>query len=209
MLGVMFCGACSGLPAASPLLRSTDEAASFQTFGRAEYCGGTVADSRDALFRRSFCAAADEPEVVELTPARMAELQDVQKAANADIRYRSTTSWSPLSASGDCKTYSARKQLELLARGWPQGALRIATAYVPQTGGGDYHYHAVLLVDTDRGTLVLDNRYERPRRWEELEYVWMTAQTPGRTEWARLPAAPERVALAMRRAASTVQVASR
>ena len=37
-----------------------------------------------------------------------------------------------------------------------------------ETGG----YHAVLLVDTDKGTFALDNRFETVWNYDELDYTW-------------------------------------
>ena len=80
----------------------------------------------------------------------------------------------------------------------PAGALRIATAFVDDGSPQHLTYHAVLLVDTDRGTLVLDSRHRTPRPWQDLAYVWMTAQIPGSGgAWARLPAEPAAVRMAM------------
>jgi predicted transglutaminase-like cysteine proteinase len=167
-------------------------------FGVADYCrdAGGRGDPQDLSFRQSVCSGAPRPAVAVLTPERRRDLEEVQTEINAAIGYRPTTTWDPLAAEGDCKTYSARKELELLRRGWPAGALRIATAFV-RDGRYRYQYHAVLLVDTDRGTLVLDNRHDAPLPWDETAYIWMTAQAPGRAGWIRLRADPAEVALAL------------
>lgn len=103
-----------------------------------------------------------------------------------------------MESAGDGKTYAARKALELLDRGWPASAMRIAPAFVDDGGRQQYVYHAVLFVDTDRGTMVLDSRQQTARRWSDLPYNWMTAQTRGRSDrWLRLAADPEKVRLAL------------
>jgi predicted transglutaminase-like cysteine proteinase len=166
--------------------------------GVADYCrdAGDRGDPRDLSFRQSVCGDAPQPAVAVLTPQRRRDLEEVQAEINAAVGYRPTTSWDPLAPEGDCKTYSARKELELLRRGWPAGALRIATAFV-KDGHYRHQYHAVLLVDTDRGTFVLDNRREAPQPWDETAYIWMTVQAPGRARWVRLRADPDEVALAL------------
>ena len=54
---------------------------------------------------------------------------------------------------GDCEDYALTKRYLLMAAGWPSGALRIATGKTPEGIG-----HAVLIVSTNRGDLVLDSR---------------------------------------------------
>ena len=79
-----------------------------------------------------------------------------------------------------------------------EGATRIATAFVDDGSRQQYVYRAVLLADTDQGTIVLDSRQPEPRRWEDVDYIWMTAQTAGRGDrWVRLAADPGKVRIAL------------
>ena len=189
--------AAAGEPRSSLLV--DNGAAAPVAFGHAEYCAAAAArdDARDRQFRAAFCNGSGEGEVVELTDERKRNLELVQSKVNRAVAYRATRSWDPLASEGDCKTYAARKELELLALGWPAGALRIATAFVDDKGPHANEYHAVLLVDTNSGTFVLDNRYERPRRWEDLPYVWISARATRAMTWARLPADERAVSVAL------------
>jgi predicted transglutaminase-like cysteine proteinase len=168
-------------------------------FGFADYCDqGTRPTAAEQRFSKAFCHPEVTAGVVQLTPERGRELADVQQSVNAAITYHVTTTWDPNALQGDCKTYSARKELELLSRGWPAGAMRIATAFVDDGGRQEFAYHAVLLIATDHGTLALDSRRPRPAHLEELHYIWMTEQSRGNgTGWVRLAADPAAVKAAM------------
>jgi predicted transglutaminase-like cysteine proteinase len=204
VMAALLLGACSAVPERGTVLQSLDAAP--QPFGSAADCAAAQQMQGGAAqaFWDDFChpAAAREAAVVTLTPERYRELEDVQHDVNAKIAYASTVSWNPLAGAGDCKTFVARKALELLERGWPAGALRIATAFVNDHSPQQLEYHAVLLVDTDRGTLVLDSRQRAPRPWRQVSYIWMTAQARGASAgktsgWTRLPADPTQVEMAL------------
>lgn len=75
---------------------------------------------------------------------------------------------------GDCDDYALTKRY-LLRGEFPdhRQCFRLATCWV-ETG----EYHAVLLVDTNRGTYVLDNRERNIISWESLDYTWDKIQRP-------------------------------
>lgn len=75
---------------------------------------------------------------------------------------------------GDCDDYVLTKRA-LLREAFPDNheAFRIATCW-DETG----EYHAVLMVDTDRGTFVLDNREISVKPWRTLQYEWHKIQSP-------------------------------
>lgn len=64
--------------------------------------------------------------------------------------------WTLNPPQGDCEDYAITKRAALMAKGFPSNALRIGLgkAYLGES-------HAVLLVNTDRGVLVLDNLERR------------------------------------------------
>jgi predicted transglutaminase-like cysteine proteinase len=200
LIALIVLGACSEIPATEsrPIAETAESAP--PPFGFNAYCrsGARRTTEAEQKFRGAFCHHDATPRIVQLTPERAHELVEVQQTVNAAIAYRSTGTWNPLASEGDCKTYAARKELELLARGWPAGAMRIATAFVDDGSRQQFFYHAVLLVHTDHGTLVLDSRQRRPSRWDELPYIWMTAQVRGDSaHWIRLAADPEAVKTAL------------
>ena len=76
-----------------------------------------------------------------------------------------------ISRQGDCEDFALEKRRALIARGIPAAALSLATAYSPETGR-----HAVLIVHTTIGDLVLDNANQWIREWTETDYRWTGIQ---------------------------------
>ena len=105
-------------------------------------------------------APSATPAGVTLTPERMAELQQVNDHVNSTIvevsdmeQYGREDVWTlPTSGKGDCEDFALLKRKLLMQRGWPASALSIA---IGQTSQGEPH--AVLIVRTAQGELVLDN----------------------------------------------------
>jgi predicted transglutaminase-like cysteine proteinase len=190
--------ACSEIPKMNaPLLQATANQLTSRPFGAANYCS-TQPAAPARPFWDSFCGADAAPAQISLTDDKWAQLRNVNSDANAAIRYMSTNTWDPLADVGDCKTYASRKELELLDQGWPAGAMRLATAFINDHGAQQYAYHAVLLVDTDHGTIVLDVRQQVPVAWADEPYIWIMAEVPGGNgEWTRLPANPRDVEMAL------------
>lgn len=60
--------------------------------------------------------------------------------------------WNIRARVGDCEDFALEKRRQLLARGWPSSALVLAIGRLPSGEG-----HAVLIVRTTGGDLVLDN----------------------------------------------------
>jgi predicted transglutaminase-like cysteine proteinase len=180
-------GACSTMPENGTALPGLVSVAAPQPPGATSYCSAQPAASAQA-FWNAFCEADSRPVIVALTPERWHDLQVIQYKVDASLTYASAVSWDPLAPIGDCKTFAARTALTLLDHGWPAGALRIATAFVNDGSRQQGEYHAVLLVDTDRGTIVLDNLHHAPTPWQDLRYIWMTAEVPaGHGTWSLLP----------------------
>jgi predicted transglutaminase-like cysteine proteinase len=75
---------------------------------------------------------------------------------------------------GDCEDYVLMKRRDLIAAGLPSDAMFIALARTRQ--GRD---HAVLIVATDQGELVLDSLTEWIVPWRQAPYVWLQRQVPG------------------------------
>lgn len=124
---------------------------------------------------------------VELTAERRRELDVVQAAVNAAIKPRiePANDWDyPNDGYGDCNRYALEKRRVLEARGWPPESLLLAVA-LTETGEG----HLVLVVRTDAGDLVLDNREPGVVDWSSLPYRWVARQsTRDLTQWVRIAA---------------------
>lgn len=135
------------------------------------------------------CQESDGAAVAEVDAKNMAVLSSVNRAVNRAIRPKNDVArdgsgddWELSPASGDCEDYAITKRHQLIAQGWPARSLRLA---VVKTSWGEGH--AVLVVKTSEGDLVLDNltgaikpfqktglRFlkiqsdENPRMWLEL-----------------------------------------
>ena len=114
-----------------------------------------------------------------LTEGRWRELRDVNNLANRSIiavtdldHYRREEVWALPQTYGDCEDYVLLKRKWLVERGWPTGALLITVVF-DEAGEG----HAVLLVRTDRGELILDNRTDKIRGWSETAYRFVKRQS--------------------------------
>jgi predicted transglutaminase-like cysteine proteinase len=91
---------------------------------------------------------------VRMDQQLMSIVSAVNTSVNRSIRpkVRPTQVWELGARVGDCKDYALNKRAQLIARGIPAGALRIAIGYTVRGEG-----HAVLVVRTDAGDIVLDN----------------------------------------------------
>lgn len=110
--------------------------------------------------------------MIDLNTKNWELLQKINKSWNEKVAYRKdkykygkSDYWTvPEKLEGDCEDYAIAKQITL--DGLDIGS-KLATCWT-ETG----RYHAVLIVETDKGSLVLDNRYHDVRRYEDLKYKW-------------------------------------
>jgi len=149
--------------------------------------GAHLAVRRDTLppfTFASFCASQSsqcerrgEGKTIELSREKRAFLQRINMEINQSITYREEAmendSWNLDAKSGDCEDYAITKRKRLLDAGWPSGALRIATARTAEGIG-----HAVLVVSTTSGDLVLDNRTNIVKPWfaTQLRFIKIQSQ---------------------------------
>ncbi|MGO7729240.1 transglutaminase-like cysteine peptidase [Rhizobium johnstonii] len=117
--------------------------------------------------------------VVAMTNKQMLQLKDVNTAVNRTMIGRNDSRnelngdvWKVNVPSGDCEDFALTKRSRLIAMGWSSRALRIATAYTPSGEG-----HAVLVVRTDKGDLVLDNRKSSIKNWHDTDLRWDKIQS--------------------------------
>jgi predicted transglutaminase-like cysteine proteinase len=83
---------------------------------------------------------------------------------------------------GDCEDYALAKRRALIEAGAPGEALSIA---IVRTFHGEMH--AVLLVATNEGEVVLDNLSPWIVPWNEAPYQWLDRQAPGApTKWVHV-----------------------
>lgn len=117
-------------------------------------------------------------------PASLARTAQVY--VNANVRYLSDQAafgqadlWraAPMRGTGDCEDFALAKRAMLLEAGAPLRLVRLALC---RTELGEMH--AVLIVTTEEGDLVLDNRYSQAMRRDELPYEWVAIEQEG--QWS-------------------------
>jgi predicted transglutaminase-like cysteine proteinase len=113
------------------------------------------------------------------TPARFAELDNVNRSVNHDIEpvtdielYGITDYWTIPTTKGDCEDYVLLKRKRLIALGWPPSALLI-TVVRDERGEG----HAVLTARTAQGDFVLDNKTDEIKVWHRTRYDYVMRQS--------------------------------
>ncbi|WP_128291710.1 transglutaminase-like cysteine peptidase [Afifella aestuarii] len=132
-------------------------------------------------FCKSFpdeCAVHGGRSPIQLTPSRWQDLvrvnnyvNDTVKAVTDEEYYGQEEVWTLPQGYGDCEDYVLLKRKQLVARGWPTSDLLVAVVF-DEVGAG----HAVLVVRTDRGDYVLDNKVSDIRLWSETGYRYVKRQ---------------------------------
>jgi len=127
------------------------------------------------------CAQQGPETAASLTAERWRDLQKVNLLVNqsvtpvTDLAYYNTEEvWALPGSYGDCEDYVLMKRKLLVERGWSTGAL-LVTVVFDEVGDG----HAVLLVRTDRGELVLDNKTDAILAWYDTAYRFVKRQSIG------------------------------
>ena len=98
------------------------------------------------------------------------DLKSVNTVIN-ELPYEFSVSelWQPPTDHAACSNDAVAKFRMLLTRGWPKESMRLACCYVPDYPEGK-NYHAVLCVDYEGQTWVLDNRNYFPIEYQDLPY---------------------------------------
>lgn len=133
--------------------------------------------------RRDREACAPHGNVVQveaLTQASWQQLIAINDNVNQNIvpetdqqLYGKAEFWTyPQQGAGDCEDIALEKQRELIAAGWDPSAL-LMTVVRQADGEG----HAVLMVRTDRGDLILDNQDGRILVWKDTGYQFIKRQS--------------------------------
>lgn len=132
------------------------------------------------------------PQDTALTPESWAELNKVNDYVNRSIPqvsdsalYERAEWWAyPTASGGDCEDLALMKRKLLIERGWAPENLLLS---VVREWNGDGH--AVLVVKTDRGEFVLDNKNWEIVAWSDAPYQWIKRQSRERPYlWVNLDA---------------------
>jgi predicted transglutaminase-like cysteine proteinase len=116
---------------------------------------------------------------VSLTPSRWDMLRKINAHVNSVIEpvsdqdlYAVPERWDYPIAAGDCEDYVLLKKRYLQELALPAESLAI-TVVLDEAGEG----HAVLMVMTDEGDFVLDNRRSEILRWSQTNYRFLKRQS--------------------------------
>lgn len=130
-----------------------------------------------------------EPATVQLTARTWNAIQAVNSRVNASLRpmtdeehWGVADRWDiPTDGAGDCEDFQLLKRRLLVQEGLPRRAMRM-TVVIDGQGEG----HAVLMIRTDRGDIVLDNKTNAVRTWFETGYVFVKRESQDRIGWVSL-----------------------
>ncbi len=85
---------------------------------------------------------------------------------------------------GDCEDYALTKRHQLIAAGVPPEVLSFGIVRTPWN-----ELHAVLILTTDQGDMILDNLSAWILHWDQTGYRWVERQTPGQPfDWRTVEA---------------------
>ena len=138
--------------------------------GYVQFCARYKAECRQT---------GDGAREAELTAKRWSQIVEVNSFVNTKIApttdqdlYNTVERWEYPTNAGDCEDYVLLKKRYLEGLGLPAESLLI-TVVLDERGDG----HAVLMVRTDGGDFVLDNRRNTVLRWSETGYTFLKRQS--------------------------------
>ncbi len=128
------------------------------------------------------CAPSDAPmpgAYATLTRSTRAELEEFNEGVNDAFHpiddgafYGVSDYWTLPEIGADCEDYVLYKRARLIEAGWPPESALIAVVKSPRDG-----YHAVLILRTSEGELVLDNLRDEVLDWRDTGYEWVIRQS--------------------------------
>src|SRR5215213_4270408 len=169
----------------------------------------TLGEARPLLAWIDFCRRypgecvvdASEPAAIALTPRTWQTIVSVNRKVNATVKpmtdldhWGVADKWDlPDDGHGDCEDYQLLKRKLLVEHGLPRRALRM-TVVIDDQGEG----HAVLMVRTDRGDFILDNKRMSVLPWHQSGYAYVKRESQTLVGWVSLGGATSPVATANR-----------
>lgn len=129
------------------------------------------------------CRKAKGATSVPYTDALAAKVQRVNLSVNRSMKWTQDERevWKIGGAAGDCEDFALTKRSRLIRMGIPAGALRMAVVKTRKGEG-----HAVLVVRTSKGDLVLDNTKDEVVTREQTNYRWLAIASSDPKTWERL-----------------------
>ena len=130
-----------------------------------------------------------EPEKVELTPKLWRTVTTMNNRVNKEIEpITDMDHWGVIErwdmaedGKGDCEEYVNIKRKRLVEAGIPRRALRVVVVIDEENAG-----HAVLMLRTDKGDFILDNKRNAILAWHQTGYVYVKRESQDRIGWVAL-----------------------
>lgn len=130
-----------------------------------------------------------EPERVEMTPKLWKTILTLNTRINREIEAETDQEhwgvvdhWDlPNDGKGDCEDYALLKRKRLAELGIPRRAMRMTVVIDEENAG-----HAVLMIRTDRGDFILDNKRNAVLPWGQTGYLFVKRESEFRTGWTSL-----------------------
>lgn len=132
---------------------------------------------------------AAEPATINLDQDTWAALIQANEQVNGEIlavtdqdHWGEPDRWDyPDDGMGDCEDIQLLKRKRLVEKGLPRRAMRM-TVVIDEEGEG----HAVLMVRTDRGDLILDNKTDDVLPWQQTGYSFVKGEGADTMVWVWL-----------------------
>lgn len=139
---------------------------SYKTLPVGSYALAPFAFMRFCVDNPDDCQGGQKPVRISWNGASRTMVAKVNARVNRTMIPRNDVaeSWNADALAGDCEDYALTKRRALIRLGVPASALRIATARTANRVG-----HAVLVVNTTAGDMVLDNRTNSIRLWKNTD----------------------------------------
>jgi predicted transglutaminase-like cysteine proteinase len=130
-----------------------------------------------------------EPEKIELTPKLWRTVTAMNTRVNKEIEpITDMDHWGVIErwdmaedGKGDCEEYVNVKRKRLVEGGIPRRALRVVVVIDEENAG-----HAVLMLRTDKGDFILDNKRNAVLPWHQTGYVYVKRESQDRIGWVAL-----------------------
>ena len=174
---VMMAG-CLAAASTAPA-QMADLSGSFAAMNTAGYARPPIGHISFCRRNPAECIRHGDKASVALDTETWRELVEVNYSINSKVApvtdlefYNTEEYWTLPDAFGDCEDYVLLKRRELIERGWPSGALLITVVFDENNDG-----HAILIVRTDRGEFVLDNKTAEIKIWYDTPYRFVKRQS--------------------------------
>jgi predicted transglutaminase-like cysteine proteinase len=164
--------------------------ASFQSVAKVGTAKPIAAWTRFCQQNPQECAVdVSEPATITLTRQVWKTLVQVNRQVNGAIKAKTDQDhwgvedrWDfAEDGYGDCEDYQLVKRKQLVEAGFPRRALRM-TVVIDEDGAG----HAVMMVRTDRGDFILDNKKNAILSWQQTGYTYIKREGDIGPSWASL-----------------------